>query len=64
MEGDYDKGNKTLTMTGEGPSPAGKVKYKAVTKMMDADSMEFTLSAPGPDGKEGVMLTINYKRKK
>jgi hypothetical protein len=63
MEGDYDKENKTLTMTGDGPSPTGKVKYKAVTKMPDADSMEFNLSAPGPDGKEAVMLTINYKRR-
>ena len=64
MEGDYDKENKALTMTGEGPSPAGIVKYKSVVKMMDPDTMEFTLSAPGKDGKEAVMLTINYKRKK
>jgi hypothetical protein len=64
MEGDYDKANNALTMTGEGPSPAGRVKYKAVTKMMDADTMEFTLSAPGQDGKEAVMITISYKRKK
>ena len=64
MEGDYDKENKTLTATGEGQSPAGKVKYKAVTKMMDADTMEFTLSAPGKNGKEEVMLTITYNRKK
>ena len=64
MEGDYDKANNALTMTGEGPSPAGRVKYKAVTKMMDPDTMEFTLSAPGQDGKEAVMITISYKRKK
>jgi len=64
MEGDYDKENKTLTATGEGLSPAGKVKYKAVTKMMDSDSMEFTLSTPGKNGKEEVMLTITYNRKK
>jgi hypothetical protein len=64
MEGDYDKENKALTMTGEGPSPAGRVKYKAVSKMPDADTIEFTLSAPGQDGKETVMLAISYKRKK
>ena len=64
LEGDYDKANKTLTMTGEGPSPAGRVKYKTVTKMPDADTLEFTLSAPGQDGKEAAMLTISYKRKK
>jgi hypothetical protein len=40
------------------------VKYKSVVKMMDPDTMEFTLSAPGKDSKEAVMLTINYKRKK
>ena len=64
MEGDLDKESKALTMTGMGPSPAGIVKYKAVTKMPDADSMEFNLSAPGEGGKEAVMLTIVYKRKK
>jgi hypothetical protein len=63
MEGDYDKANKTMTATGVGQSPMGKVKYKAVTKMMDTDSMEFTLSAPGEGGKEAVMVTISYKRR-
>jgi hypothetical protein len=64
MEGDYDKEKKTSTMTGEGPSPAGKVKFTSVVKMIDADTMEFTLSGPGPDGKEATMITISYKRKK
>ena len=64
MEGDLDKENKTMTMTGQGRSPAGIVKYKATTKMTDADSMEFNLFAPGEGGKEAVMLTIVYKRKK
>ena len=64
MEGDFDKANNATILTGEGPSPAGKVKYKAVTKMPDRDTIEFTLSAPGPDGKEATMITISYKRKK
>jgi hypothetical protein len=64
MEGDYDKANKTMTATGEGQSPKGKVKYTAVTKMIDADTLEFTLSAPGEGGKEAPMITISYKRKK
>lgn len=64
-EGVYDKGTKTLTMAGEGPGPDGKpAKYKSVVKIIDADAMEFTMSGASPDGKEGVVLTISYKRKK
>jgi hypothetical protein len=50
-------------MTGEGPSPAGKVKYNPVLRMVDADSMEFTISHPSPHGKEGEIFAISYKRK-
>ncbi len=65
MEGDYDKENKTLTLTGERQTPDGKpIKFKSVVKLVDADTMEFTMSGPGPEGKEGVMVSISYKRKK
>jgi hypothetical protein len=64
-EGDFDKETKTLTMIGEGPGPDGKpAKYKSTVKMIDADTMEFTMAGPTPEGKEGVMLSISYKRKK
>jgi hypothetical protein len=65
MEGDFDKASKTLNMSGEGPGPEGKpVKYKSVVKIVDADTMEFTMSGPGPDGKDQVAIAISYKRKK
>jgi hypothetical protein len=65
MEGGYDKDNKILTLTGEGPGMDGKMtKYKAVLELKDNDTMLFSLSNPGKDGKDQVMMTITYKRKK
>jgi hypothetical protein len=64
-EGTFDKEGKVLTQLGEGPGMDGKMtKYKSVTEFKDADTMVFTMSSPGPDGKDQVMLMINYKRKK
>jgi hypothetical protein len=64
-EGSYDKEKATMTMSGEGPGPEGKpTKYKMVTQMKDKDNMVFTLSDAGKEGKEEVMMTITYKRKK
>jgi Protein of unknown function (DUF1579) len=65
MEGAYDKDNKVLTLTGEGPGMDGKmVKYKGVLENKDNDTMVYTMSNPGKDGKDQVMMTITYKRKK
>jgi hypothetical protein len=65
MEGNFDKENKLLTMTGEGPGPDGKTaKFKAVTELKDQDTMLFSLSGLDKDGKEQPMLKITYKRKK
>jgi hypothetical protein len=62
MEGAYDKGTKTMTLTGDGPGPDGKpTKWKSVSKMTDDDTMNFSMYAG--DGKE-PMFTITYKRKK
>ena len=64
MEGTYDKDKKTWTMTGEGPRPGGTAKFKSVTKIVDADTIEFALSEARPDGKDVGLLAISYKRKK
>ena len=57
--------NAMMTSPSRSPADAaGLPLMTEVTKMPDADTLEFTLSAPGQDGKEAVMLTINYKRKK
>ncbi len=64
-EGNFDKDGKVLTMTGEGPGEDGKpTKFKMVSEMKDKDTMVFTMSSPGKDGKEHTMMTITYKRKK
>jgi hypothetical protein len=64
-EGTYDKDGKTVTMTGEGPGHDGKpAKYKMTTVHKDKDNMHWTLFGTGPDGKEGPMLEITYKRRK
>jgi hypothetical protein len=62
MEGTYDKEKKTMTMEGTGPGPDGpKTKFKSVTVMKDADSIDFTMYMG--DGKDAA-FTIEYKRKK
>jgi hypothetical protein len=64
-EGTYDKEKQTLTATSEYPGMDGKMmKWKMVTEFKDADTMNFTMSTPGKDGKDSVMMTIAYKRKK
>jgi hypothetical protein len=62
MEGSYDKDKKTMTMEGSGPGIEGpKTKYKSVTVMKDADTIDFTMYMG--DGKDPA-FTIEYKRKK
>jgi hypothetical protein len=64
-EGTFDKEGKVLTMVGEGPGPDGKpTKYRMTTEQKDQDTIEWTMFAPGPDGKEGPMFSITYKRRK
>jgi hypothetical protein len=65
FEGDYDKASKTLTMTGEGKGPDGKtVKAKSLTIMKDEDHHTFKMFIIDADGKEQLMMTIEYTRKK
>ena len=39
-------------------------KHTIKSTMKDDDNMEMTMSVPGKDGKDMVMMTITYKRKK
>ena len=65
FEGETDKDKKTTVMLGEGKGPDGKaMKFKSVTKVTDKDHHTFTMSTVGPDGKENLMMTIEYTRKK
>lgn len=64
-EGTYDAATKTLTYTAEGPDMSGKVqKLKMITKFESADRHVFTMATPGANGKDQVMFTITYTRKK
>ena len=65
MEGTYDEKGKALIMTGEGLGLDGpRTKYKNVLEFKDDNTMLQTMSNPGKDGKDQVMFTITYKRKK
>lgn len=65
MEGTVDASGKKMTMAGEGPAPDGKMtKYTSITEFKSDDLMLFTLSAPGPDGKEQSVMSVEYQRKK
>ncbi len=64
MEGDYDAAKKTLTLTGEGPGPAGeRVKYKNITTHTDKDHQTFKMYSVEGD-QETLTMTIEYSRKK
>jgi hypothetical protein len=65
MEGNLDKDNKVMTMTGEGPWQQGTTaKFKSITEIKDADTVNFSLFLVTQDGKEEPMVKITYKRKK
>ncbi len=57
------KEGKVITMTGEGPGPAGMVKYKTVSTHDSADKMTFKMSM-GEGKDEMEMMTVTYTRKK
>lgn len=65
MEGNLDRDDKVLTMTGEGRGPDGKpIKFKSITEIQDADTVNFSLFLVEKDGQEQPMVKIKYKRKK
>jgi hypothetical protein len=64
MEGTRDEKTQTTTMTGQGYEAGKPVKFKAVTKEIDADHFTFQMLMVGDDGKETPAFTIEYARKK
>jgi hypothetical protein len=64
FEGELDEPKKTLTMVGEGLGMDGQpAKFKSVTKLRDADHMDFTMYLVNSDG-ESEMMSIEYVRAK
>ena len=65
MEGHLDKDDKVMTLTGESPGNGDKpTKYKSITEIKDADTVNFSLIMEDKDGKEQPLVKITYKRKK
>ena len=65
MEGNLDKDDKVMTMTGEGRGPDGMTaRFKSITEIKYADTVTFSLFMVDKDGKEQPMVKITYKRKK
>jgi Protein of unknown function (DUF1579) len=65
MEGNLDKDDKVMTMTGEVRGADDKpTKFKSITEIKDADTLNFSLFMVDNDGKEQPMVNITYKRKK
>lgn len=65
-EGTSDEKGTVFTMVMEGTDPmTGKtLKMKQVSVIKDKDTKTLTFSMPGPDGKDMMIGTIEYKRKK
>jgi hypothetical protein len=54
-----------MTMTGESRGPGDKpAKFKSITEIKDADTVNFSLFMVAMDGKEQPMVNITYRRKK
>lgn len=65
LEGNFDKDGKVMTLTGEGRGPDGtSAKYKSITEINKANTMNFSLFMVDKDGKEQLLVKITYKRKK
>jgi Protein of unknown function (DUF1579) len=60
MEGNLDKDDKVMTLTGEGRGPDDKpAKFKSITEIEDADTVNFGLFMVEKDGKEQPMVRFH-----
>jgi Protein of unknown function (DUF1579) len=65
LEGNLDSDDRVMTMTGEGRGPDGMpARFKSITEIKDANTVNFGLFLVDKDGKEQPMVKITYKRKK
>jgi hypothetical protein len=63
-EGTYDPKTKTLTYRSEGKGPDGKpMKIRSSTVIKDKDHHEHQMFSTGEDGKEQLIMTIQYERR-
>ena len=59
-----DKGACTFTGSWNDPITKGKINARMTTKWTDANTELFSMYTSGADGKEMLMMEINYARKK
>ncbi len=65
FEGTYDESSQSLTMVGQGKGADGQpVKYKSKSRTVDQDHNVFEMFQVDPNGKDNLMMTIEYTRKK
>lgn len=66
LEGPWDEGTKTITLTGNMVDPmTGKdCTMRETLKVVDANTQVMEMFGPGPDGKEFKSMEITLKRKK
>lgn len=64
-EATWDAATKTMSGSIEAPDATGAIqKMKSTVAYPDPDTRVFTMSSPGPDGKDMPMMRITYKRRK
>lgn len=65
-EGEYDPATKTATSFAEGRDPVSgeMIKYKQISRTIDADTRVFEMHRPEKDGTYVKMMEIEYTRKK
>ena len=64
MEGMASADGKTITQKGGYQDPIeGRIKLRAVTKLVDANTKVFEMHGTGKNGKEIKMMEITYARK-
>ncbi|MGD9636074.1 MAG: DUF1579 domain-containing protein [Pirellulales bacterium] len=64
-EGEYDPATKTATSYAEGRAPVSGeiIKYKQVSRTIDANTRTFEMYRPEKDGEFVKMMEIEYKRR-
>lgn len=64
MEGPWDEGSKTITMTGKMVNPATgeECSYREVMKVVDDKNQVMEMYGPDTEGKEYKVMEIKYKR--
>ena len=64
-ESTFDSAKKVMTGYMDGPDMTGKiVKMKSVVEYKADGTRVFTMSSPGPDGKDAVGMRITYTKRK